>query len=208
VRLKERYLKSFKDSGLNLDKESQLKLNNLRELLSKSGLEYNENIINSKKEWSYELTPEIKTELTEDELSLFEEVDNKLVLKYNQNAMGDILVKSKSSAFKKIIYDAFNYPASSKSNFDNTKVTKEILRLKQEIAQILGYKYYTELALKDRMAGSFETVSSFLDSIKEKVKPLALNEFNQLNDFIKNEHGKDSVEKWERSYYANLKRKN
>jgi len=206
VRLKERYLKSFKDSGLNLDKESQLKLNNLRELLSKAGLEYNENIINSKKEWSYELTPEIKTELTEDELSLFEEVDNKLVLKYNQNAMGDILVKSKSSAFKKIIYDAFNYPASSKSNFDNTEVTKEILRLKQEIAQILGYKYYTELALKDRMAGSFETVSSFLDSIKEKVKPLALNEFNQLNDFIKNEHGKDSVEKWERSYYANLKK--
>jgi oligopeptidase A len=205
-RLKERYLKSFKDSGLNLDKESQSKLNNLKEKLSKASLKYSDNIIKSKKEWSYELSDDLSKELTEEELALFIEVDGKKVLKFNQNVMGDILVKSKSPEFKRIIHEAFKYPASSKSNFDNTEITNEILSLKQSIAQTLGYNYYTEMALKDRMAGSYETVSGFLNKIKNKMKPLAHAEYLELNKFILEDHARSDVEKWERGYYANLKK--
>lgn len=204
--LKERYLKSFKDSGLNLDKSSQEKLNEFKEQLSKVSLKYGENIIKSKKEWFFVLNDELKAELEKDDLELFKEKDGKSVLEYNQNAMGDALVKSKSSNLRKVIFDAFKYPASSKSNFDNTELTAEILNLKQSIAKILGYNYYTELALKDRMAGSYETVSNFLEKIKDKMVPLAEKEYQQLNSFIKNEYGLENVEKWDRSFYANLKK--
>lgn len=205
-RSKEDHLKSFKESGLNLDKELQQKLNETKEKLSKASLKYSENIINSKKEWFYELTDNLKVELTDEEIKLFEDINGKKILKYNQNAMSDSLVKSKSSEFKRIIYEAMKYPASKKSNHDNTETTSEILSLKQNIAQTLGYSYYTDFALKDRMAGSYDNVSKFLEKIKIKMKPLAEQEYQELNKFIKDEYKLDSVEKWERGYYANLKK--
>lgn len=206
ARLKERYLKSFKDNGLNLDKDSQLKLNNLKEDLSKAGLKYSENLLKSKKEWVFIADEELKSELDDQDLKIFEEENGKLVLKYNQNAMSDALVKTKSSKLRKIIYEAFKYPGSPKSNFDNTKLTAEILNLKQSIAKTLGYKNYTELALKDRMAGSYENVSNFLNKVKTNVVPLARKEYQELNNFIKNEYGLDQIEKSDRAYYYNLKK--
>lgn len=205
-RLKQRYLKSFEDSGLNLDSENQKKLNDIKSELSKASLAYGNNIINSKKDWIFKISEVEYKSLSEQDKEFFTEVDGDYIITYNQNLLGDILVKSESSDLKKMAYEAFNYPASPKSKYDNTEMTHKVLSLKQQIAKTLGYSYYTDMALKDRMAGNYNNVKSFLDKIKVKMKPLAKKESQELDDFIKKEYGHDSVPKWERSYYANLKK--
>lgn len=205
-RLKERFIKGFKKSGIHLSKSDQIKLNDMKQELSKASLLFSKNLVDSKKEWSYVLTDDVKSTLSEEELAYFENIDDKLVLKFNQNVMSDILTKSKSDLLKKIIYDASDYPGSSRSNFDNTEITKNILKLKQNIAKILNYSNYTELALDDRMAKNYGIVTNFLSKIEEKMKPLAHTEFKALNDFVKNEFGVEDIPKWNRGYYGNIKR--
>jgi oligopeptidase A len=167
---------------------------------------FSKNLIDSKKEWSYTLTPEVKVTLSEKDLESFKEIDGELVMKFNQNAMGDIMVKSPSDELKQIIYEASGYPGSPRSNFDNTEVTKNILSLKQQIAAIMGYKSYTEMALEDRMAPTYDVVTNFLGRIKEKMQPLAKVEYEALNQFAKNEFGVDTIPKWNRGFYGNIKK--
>jgi len=205
-RLKKRYLESFEKSGINLPKDKQDELNAISQELSSAQMLFSKNLIDSKKEWSYVLTPEVKATLSETDLEAFKEIDGQLVMKFNQNTMGDLMVKSTSDELKKILYEASGYPGSPRSNFDNTEVTKKILNLKQSIANIMGYKSYTEMALEDRMAPTYETVAQFLNRIKEKMQPLAKVEYEALNRFVKQEFGINDIPKWNRSYYGNIKK--
>lgn len=175
-RLKKRYIEAFEKSGIDLPKDKQDELNAISQELSTAQMLFSKNLIDSKKEWSYVLTPEVKATLSEKDLESFKEIDGQLVMKFNQNAMGDIMVKSPSDELKKVIYESSGYPGSPRSNFDNTEVTKNILNLKQRIATIMGYKSYTEMALEDRMAPTYDVVTNFLGRIKEKC-----NRWQKLN---------------------------
>lgn len=205
-RLKKRYIEAFEKSGIDLPKDKQDELNAISQELSTAQMLFSKNLIDSKKEWSYTLTPEVKATLSEKDLESFKEIDGELVMKFNQNAMGDIMVKSPSDELKQIIYEASGYPGSPRSNFDNTEVTKKILSLKQQIAAIMGYKSYTEMALEDRMAPTYDVVTNFLGRIKEKMQPLAKVEYEALNQFAKNEFGVDTIPKWNRGFYGNIKK--
>lgn len=205
-RLKKRYVEGFEKSGIDLPKEKQDELNAISQELSAAQMLFSKNLIDSKKEWSYTLTPDVESTLSAKDLEAFVDIDGKLVMKFNQNIMSDIMVKSPSDEFKKIVYEASGYPGSPRSNFDNTEVTKKILGLKQSIAHIMGYKSYAEMALEDRMAPTYETVTSFLGRIKNKMQPLAKVEYDALNHFVKEEFNIDTIPKWNRGFYGNIKK--
>ena len=206
VEIKSRYMKSFENSGFNLSKEEQDKLNKLKEELNLETIKYNENIIKSKKEWKKKIPSNVVSLLSKKELSYCIEIEDQFYLIFNQNTLYDILAESKVDWFRKVAYEALKYPASAASNYDNTETTKTILKLKKEIASILGYKNYTELALDRRMAKSYEEITEFLSKIESKVKHLAKEESESLNDFALKEFDLDKINKWDRSFYGTIKK--
>lgn len=199
-------MKSFEKSGFNLAKEEQEKLNKLKEELSELSINYSENIVNSKKEWKLEVRKDFYEMLTESERQASKVIDDKYYIIYNQNAFYDIMTNSKNVELRKIVYEAQKYPASKLSNFDNTETTKRILFVKKEIAKVIGYENYTNYALDRRMATSYKDIKTFLDSIKNKVVPLAEKDYKDLNDFALNEFSIKKLENWDRAFYANLKK--
>lgn len=204
--LLEKEIEGFEYSGMDLSEEKQKELNDLRQELSKSQILFNKNLVDSKNEWFYELTDDVKNTLSEKDLGYFKDVDGKMILKYNQNIMSDISVETLSEPLRKIVYDVSNYPGSPKSNFDNTEITKKILGLKHNIAKILGYENYSHITLKDRMAENYENVSKFLEKMKDTMRPIAIKEYDDLNSFMAKEYGLANVPKWNRAYYSNKKR--
>ena len=72
---KTKSIKSFEKNGLSLSESDQEKLNNNSKESMKLSILYSDNIVNSKKEWSYHLTEELKNTLTEKELSYFDKND-------------------------------------------------------------------------------------------------------------------------------------
>ena len=63
---------------------------------------------------------------------------------------------------------------------------KKIVSLKHKRALLLGFESHANYVLEERMAETSEKVFSFLNDLKEKSKPAAIKQFNELIDFANN----------------------
>ncbi len=96
---------------------------------------------------------------------------------------------------------SFNY-----NEFDNQNLIKEIIKLKQEKAQLLGYKTYADYVLEERMAKSPEKVFDFLNELLDKATPYAKNEIEELKSLAKTD-GIEEMQGYDHAFYAEKLRK-
>jgi peptidyl-dipeptidase Dcp len=92
--------------------------------------------------------------------------------------------------------------AFQENDYDNQENVKNIVKLRHERAQLLGYKSHSHFVLEERMAQNPEKVQSFLNDLLDKAKPAALKEFAELTAFAKELDGLESLEKWDSAYYS------
>ena len=86
--------------------------------------------------------------------------------------------------------------------YNNEKIVLDIVRLRQERAELLGYKSHADFVLEERMAQNPEKVLAFLNDLLEKAKPAAEREFAELTSYAKQLDGIEQLEKWDGSYYS------
>ncbi|MBF6640389.1 M3 family metallopeptidase [Flavobacterium sp. J49] len=92
--------------------------------------------------------------------------------------------------------------AFQENDYDNQENVKNIVKLRHERAQLLGYKSHAHFVLEERMAQNPEKVQSFLNDLLEKAKPAAQKEFAELTAFAKELDGLENLEKWDGAYYS------
>ena len=92
------------------------------------------------------------------------------------------------------------------NEFDNQNLIKDIIKLKQEKAHLLGYKNYAEYVLEERMAKSPDQVTSFLNELLEKARPYAEKEIEELRTLAKAD-GIEEMESYDHAFYAEKLRK-
>ncbi len=90
--------------------------------------------------------------------------------------------------------------------YDNQNLIKELIRLKQQKAELLGYKNYADYVLEERMAKSPTKVLDFLNELLTKATPYAKKEIEELKVLAKKE-GIDDMQSYDHSYYAEKLRK-
>ena len=103
------------------------------------------------------------------------------------------------------MYTAYSTRASEFSDskeFDNSQLIDEILALRLEKAQLLGYQHYAELSLVKKMAKSSEHVVEFLDDLVHHAKPVAEKELAQLKEFATSLGVNDDLQPWDISYFS------
>lgn len=92
------------------------------------------------------------------------------------------------------------------SEFDNQNLIKEIVKLRQEKAELLGYKNFADFVLEERMAQSPAKVFEFLNELLEKAKPYAQKEIEELKSLAKAD-GIDHIQSYDHAFYAEKLRK-
>ncbi len=92
--------------------------------------------------------------------------------------------------------------AFQENDYDNQENVKNIVALRHDRAQLLGYNSHSHFVLEERMAQNPEKVQSFLNELLEKAKPAAQREFTQLTAFAIELDGLENLEKWDGAYYA------
>lgn len=116
-----------------------------------------------------------------------------------------LLTYADNRALRQEMYEAYNTRASelgpSANKFDNTSIIDEILKLRQEEAQILGFKSYAHLSLATKMAKEPEEVIAFLTDLADKSLAQGRKEIEALESFAK-ENGVDKLEPWDVAYYS------
>ena len=110
-----------------------------------------------------------------------------------------------SSALREIIYRAYSTRASDQapaefSKFDNTAVMQEILALRLEEAQLLGYKNFGEVSVVAKMAKSPEEVITFLRDLAHRAKPYGEKDVADLRAFAAERMGITEPQAWDYAY--------
>ena len=87
--------------------------------------------------------------------------------------------------------------------FDNAPVVHRVMELRNELATLLGFGTYADLATARRMVGSGDAALAFVDDMMRKVKPQFDREVNQLLDFVSRCKGEriSRMNPWDANYY-------
>lgn len=102
------------------------------------------------------------------------------------------------------LYKAYTTRASDQSEhleFDNTSVMEEILSLRHEMAQLLGFSHYAEFSLASKMAPNVEAVNQFLIELAEHARAPATQEVAELHA-IASQDGVSDLQPWDTGYYS------
>ena len=108
-------------------------------------------------------------------------------------------------ALRERLYRAYVTRASDQSDgeavkFDNTLVIRELLALRQEESELLGYANFGEVSLVPKMAESPAHVIDFLRDLATKAKPFAERDLNDLRAFAADKLQLPDPQAWDWPY--------
>ena len=86
--------------------------------------------------------------------------------------------------------------SASREPLDNTMLITKILRLRKEMANMLGFSNYADLSLSTKMAGNTTNVKKLLQELQEACFPLGKEEHEALIDYARN-HGHGELMNWD-----------
>ena len=204
-------IRDFELSGVGLEGEAKQRYGQISARLSELGSQFGENVLDSTHAWSKLITDE--TELAGLPESALAQAKQMAQAKEQEGWLFTLDLPSylpvmsyaDSQALREEVYTAYATRASELSNegkFDNAPLISEILALRHEMAQILGFDNYAELSVATKMAESGQQVVDFLDDLAVKSKPSAEQDLADLKAFAKQEHGIESLNAWDVGYYA------
>ena len=112
-----------------------------------------------------------------------------------------------SSALREKLYHAYVTRASDQASgdaarFDNTAVMGEILALRKEEAQLLGYGNFGQVSLVPKMAQSPEQVIHFLRDLAHRARPFAEKDVADLRTFAVEHLGLANPQSWDWPYIS------
>jgi oligopeptidase A len=107
-------------------------------------------------------------------------------------------------ALRERLYTAYVTRASElgDAEHDNTALMAELLALRQEEAQLLGYRSFAEVSLVPKMAESPEQVTEFLRDLARRARPYAEKDLAELREFARAELGMDELAAWDLAFVS------
>ncbi len=105
-------------------------------------------------------------------------------------------------ALREQIYRAYATRASEfgKADWDNTPLMDEIVALRAEEAELLGFANYGELSLAAKMAETPQQVADFMRELAQRARPFAEKDLAELREFARATLGLDTLHSWDVAY--------
>ncbi|MFN4763028.1 M3 family metallopeptidase [Gillisia sp. Q332] len=133
--------------------------------------------------------------------------EGKYAIINTRSSMDPFLTYSDERELREKVWNNYYSRGDNNDEFDNKKIISEILKLRDERVELLGYENYAQWRLQNRMAKNPENAMDLM----EAVWPAALARVDQeVEDMQKvaNAEGKNiSIKPWDYRYYAEKVRK-
>ena len=207
VLLDKRY-KGFSRNGANLAEDKKVRLREIDTELSKLSLTFGENILAETNKFELHLTDEADLaglpESTKEAAAQTAEEKGKKgwVFTLEYPSYIPFMKYAENRELRKKMAIAFGAKGFHNDELDNQENVLKIVNLRQERANLLGYKTHAHFVLEERMAKSPENVTGFLEDLLAKAKPAAEREFAQLANFAKKRDGIEELQKWDSAFYS------
>ena len=205
-------LRDFELSGINLNPEQQCRYREISQELSKLSSKFEENVLDATHAWKKHIQDETLLagipETTRTLAKTTAETDNLSgwVLTLDFPCYLAIMTYADNPALRQEIYTAFATRASDINpdtiQWDNTKIMDDLLALRHEKARLLGFNNYAELSLATKMADTTQQVIDFLENLAHKSKEQAQTDFDELQQFARQEYQADNLNAWDINYFS------
>ena len=205
----ENELRDFRLGGAELPEEEKIRFKAIQESLSKITTKFEENLLDTVNDFAYfvldisELkgTPEDVIQAAQEAASAEAKEGYKFTLHFPSYM--PVLQYCENRNLRELLYRAYATRASEfgKSDWDNTPLIKEILKLRREAAQLLGYKSYAEMSLATKMADTPAEVTSFLDGLAQRAKPFARSDMQELTQYA-SKLGINEMQAWDIAFVS------
>ena len=205
--LNKRY-KSFARNGANLNETEKTELRKIDAQLSKLSLKFGENVLAETNAFEMHLTKEIEVaglpeSVKEAAHQLAKEKEKKgWIFTLDYPSYIPFLTYADSRELRKKMAIAAGKKAFQNNDFNNEKNVLNIVKLRYQRANLLGYKSHAHFVLEERMAETPENVIEFSNTLLKKAKPAAEKEFEELENYAKKIGKIDLLQKWDGAYYS------
>ncbi len=216
VKVLDDYLLEFTLAGVALDADKKERFKDAAKQLSQLSTSFSNNVLDATHSWSRHVTdaqqlsglPDVALGAAKD--AARQKGLEGYLLTLDFPCYQAVTSYADDENLRRDIYTAFVTRASDQADangeWDNGPVIDEILALRRQKADLLDFDSYAELSLATKMADSADRVLEFLLQLVSKGKPVAEQEFSQLQEFAAT-LGKDELNAWDVAYYSEKLRK-
>ena len=204
-------LRDFHLAGVDLPEDKKKRYGEIRSRLSELTSKFAENVLDATNAWQKVITdksalarlPDSAMDLLAQQAKAKDEPGYLLTLDFPSYM--PVMSYCENRELREEMYTAYVTRASElgpdEGKFDNTANMNEILSLRFELAQLLGFPSYADYSLATKMAQSPDEVLGFLNDLADKAKPQAEREFAELAAFAA-ENGCDELKPWDVTFYS------
>ena len=192
-KLLENALRDFRLAGVDLPADRKSRYREIMQRLAQMATKFSENVLDAGRAYSRSVTDGAElaglpgNALDRAGADAREANQAGWLFKLDQPTYMTVMTSAENAQLRRDIYEAWVTRGSelgpSAGRFDNNAVIAEILPLRHELAQLLGFKSFADYALATRMAKSSRQVLAFLDDLARRCRPAARQEFSDLEEF-------------------------
>jgi oligopeptidase A len=199
-------LRGFRNAGVALEEPARTRFREIQTALSKLDTAFSEAVLDATEAWSLALDePRIAglPPSARDLLAGQAKAKGKdgFLATLKGPVVQAILTHADDRALRETVYTAYNTRASDQGpqagTYDNSGRIAQILALRHEAAQLLGFPSAAHESLEDKMAGTPERVLAFLRELAAKARPVAQYELDALRAFAAGELGLAELQPWD-----------
>ncbi|WP_368152180.1 oligopeptidase A [Aeromonas sp. R2-4] len=205
-------LRDFRLSGIGLPAEAQQRYGEIQARLSELASRFSNNVLDATQGWHKLVADEAALAGLPDSVRAAARQMAELKGKEGWLFTLDIpsylpvMMYADNRELRAEMYEAFTTRASDQGpnagKWDNSAIMSELLTLRRELAQLLGFANYAELSLATKMADKTEQVVSFLTDLAAKSLPQGKAELEEIRAFAAEQHSQSELAAWDLAYYA------
>jgi oligopeptidase A len=205
-------IRDFKLSGVTLSEEKKQRYKEISQELSRLTSKFDENVLDATMAWEKHITDEAQLAgLPPSALAMAKQAAQQrgkegFLLTLEPPSYMASMTYADNRELRKEVYEAYVTRASdqgpSAGQWDNTQNIKDIISLRHEMSQLLGFANYAERSLATKMAKTTTQVIEFLQNLADRSLPMAQRDFAELSAFAKESAGVSSIESWDTAYFS------
>ncbi len=204
-------LRDFKLGGAELADDKKKRYAEVQEKLAALSTKFSENVLDATNDYKLLVADvaELKG-LPEEVLQAAQhaaEQDGKTGYQFSLHfpSYFPLLQYAENRSLRETIYRANATKASELGGhpeWDNSAIIDELLSLRQEEAELLGYQNFAEISLLPKMAESATQVENFLLDLAHKAKPYAEKDLVELRQFAQEQFGISDLQAWDTTFVS------
>lgn len=205
-------LRDFRLSGVHLEEAARKRFADIQQRLGELATQFSNRLLDATNAWVCQVTDEEELAgLPDSAKALYRQLAQQRelegwVITLDIPAYLPVMQYAENRDLREKMHRAFVTRASDLGHggesYDNSEAMVEILRLRQELAEILGFSNYAELSLASKMADNTDQVLGFLNDLAEHTRPVAQREYEELQAFARAEAGPEPLQAWDIPRYA------